>query len=625
MLTKIREKSQGAFAWVILTIICVPFALWGINNYMDGGREAPLASVGDKDFYQRDVNQAYEQYSQNFRGLGIDEQILKAQALQKLIKDEVLLQYVHQKGLTVTDANIREFIKTLPYFQTDGQYDDKKYKALLASQQLSSTEFVARIRNALVMEQFQRSIADSSIASQYDVESFYKIQNQQRDIDYVTLTVQPAAESPNDDEIAAYYQQHQDAFQTPEQVSIEYVELSLADIAKTVHVSDDPLKTYYEEQKDQYSTPERRKISHILFAITDQTNEQTALAKAQQAKKDLAGKDFAALAAERSDDKLTAKSGGDLGLFTAGALDPAFEQAATSLKQGEVSEPVKSSFGYHLIKVTELLPGEIKPFDSVKAEVTTAYQKSQAENAFYEAGEKLTELSYQNPENLQAAADTLHLKIQKSSLFSKDQGAGIAADAKIRSAAFSEEVLQGNNSSPIELGDGQVVVLRMQQHDPAAARPLSDVKQTIADLLSNDRAKARLVGQTKQIKARLMAGAALPAVAAEYKLDIKSAKQVLRRSEQLPLPLREAVFRAAKPVADKPTAFSVALPSGEQIVGTLNKVSAGVLSDQDKKQLDIAQQNIAATFGQTEFTAVLSSLEADADITTAASAPKSAE
>ena len=194
MLTKIREKSQGALAWVILTLICVPFALWGINNYLDGGGEASVASVGDKDFYQRDVNKAYEQYSQNLQGMNIDEATLKAQALQKLIKDEVLLQYVHAEGLVVSDNEARDFIKSLPYFQVDGKFSEKQYKALLGSQRISSTEFVSRIKNALTMEQFQHSVMDSSFATQFDIESYFKIQNQQRDVDYVVVPVTPLNE-----------------------------------------------------------------------------------------------------------------------------------------------------------------------------------------------------------------------------------------------------------------------------------------------------------------------------------------------------------------------------------------------------------------------------------------------
>lgn len=620
MLTKIREKAQGAFAWGILIIICVPFALWGIQNYLDTGKEAPVASVGDKDFFQRDVNRAYEQYAQNLQGMTIDEQSLKAQALEKLIKDEVLLQYVRAKGLVTTDDTARDFIQSLAYFQVDGKFDEKRYKTMLNLQKISSVEFVNRIKNALIMEQFQRSIIDSSFSTKYDVESFFKIQNQQRDVDYVTVDVQKPAEQPSDEQITAYYQQHQDLFQTPEQVSVEYVELLLEDIAKTIAVTDDKLKAFYEEQKDQYTTAERRKISHILFAINDKTDEKTALEKALKAKQELDNKDFATLAAEVSDDKLTAKTGGDLGLFNVGVMEKSFEDAASALKLGEVSNPVKSAFGYHLIKVTELMPGEVKPFDAVKNEVTKAYQKAQAENAFYEKGERLTEMSYEHPDSLKTVADNLALAVNKSALFTKDKGDGIAADEKIRNMAFTEEVLQGNNSTPVELGTDRLVVLRLLEHKAAAARDIKDVKQDIAATLLADKAKQQAIEKAKQIKARLQAGESIQAVAAENKLQVKTATGLTRNKEDLPLPLSQAIFKAAKPVAGKPSVFIAELPAGEQAVVSLTKVTAGVMTEDDKKQLDLATKNIAKAFGQTEFNALINSLQADADVSV--NAPK---
>lgn len=615
MLTKIREKAQGAFAWGILIVICVPFALWGIQNYLDTREEAPIASVGDKDFFQRDVNRAYEQYSQNFQGLNVDEQSLKAQALQKLIKDEVLLQYVRAKGLVATDDAAREFIQSLPYFQVDGKFDDTRYKALLSQQRMSSAEFVARIKNALIMEQLQRSIIDSDFATKYDVESFFKIQNQQRDVNYVIVTPQKLSEQPSDEEVSAYYQQHQDSYQTPEQVSIEYVELSLEDKAKTIEVNDDKLKAFYEEQKDQYTTPERRKISHILFAINDKTDEKTALETALKVKQELANKDFAALAAEVSDDKLTAKSGGDLGLFNPGVMEKPFEDAASSLKLGEVSNPVKSSFGYHLIKVTELTPGEVKPFESVKNEVTKAYQKAQAENAFYQAGETLTELSYQNPDNLKTVADALGLTVKKSELFTPSKGEGVAADEKVRSTAFTEEVLHGNNSSPIELGSDRLVVLRMSEHKPAATKDLKDVKQDIVNALLTDKAKQQAAEAAKKIKAKLQAGESIQAAAAENKLQVKTATGLTRTKNDVPVQLSDAIFKAAKPVGGKPTVFVAELPAGEQAVVSMSKVTEGVMSESDKKQMELATKNIARAFGQTEFNALVNSLEAAADVT----------
>ena len=614
MLTEIREKSQGTLAWVILALICIPFALWGINNYIDAGGESSVASVGPKDFYQRDVTKAYEQYSQNFKGMGIDEVALKSQALQKLIKDEVLLQYVHSQGLVVTDDEARDFIKSLPYFQVDGKFDDKQYKALLGSQRISSAEFVNRIKNALIMEQFQHSLIDSSFATSYDIESFFKIQNQQRDFSYVTVGLDANVGQPTAEEISSYYDQNQESYRTPEQLSVEYVELKLEDLAKNVAVSEDKLKAYYDEQKDQYTTPERRKISHILFAINDKVTEQDALAKAKKAKQDLAKKDFAALASEVSDDKLTAKKGGDLGLFNVGVMEKAFEESASSLKQGEVSEPIKSSYGYHLIKVTELVPSSTKSFESAKADLTKAYQKSQAENAFYEASEKLTQLSYEHPDNLQSVSEALGLTVQKSALFTKATGEGIAADEKVRSAAFAEEILQGNNSAPIEKSNDHLVVLRMLEHKAAAKRELNEVRLKIVLVLTQEKAQKAALEKAQKIKASLAAGKTFKEVAAEYKLEVKTENGLARAKSKLPQPLTQAIFTAAKPVGDKPSVFVIALPSGEQVVASLTKVTPGVMSEEDKKQMDLAKKNIANAFGQTEFEQVLNSLQADADV-----------
>jgi len=478
MLLKIREKAQGVFAWIILILICVPFALWGIQNYLDVGKETPVLTVGDKDFFQRDVNRAIAQYSQKLAGMNIDEQTLKKQALNKLIDDEVLLQYVQDQGLVVTDDAMRSFISSLQYFQVNGKFDKKQYRALLASQNMTSAEFQNRIRNALIMEQFQHSILDSSFATDYDVEQFLKIQNQQRNFRYVTIALPKVTATPSDEEIQAYYQLHQDRYQTPERVAIEYIDLSLPELAGKVQTDEKQLKAFYEEHKDLYRTEERRKISHILFAA-GKDGEQAALARAEKARERAKTEDFAKLAKELSDDKFSAKQGGDLGLFTVGTMEPAFEEVASKLKQGEISEPVKSAYGYHLIKVTELVPATTKPFSAVREEVKKAYQKSKAENTFYELSETLTEVSFEQPDNLLAAADATGIPIKKSELFSRNSKKGIAAEEAIRKAVFSEDVLQGNNSEPIELGTDRLVVLRVLEHKPAATRPLQEVRDSV--------------------------------------------------------------------------------------------------------------------------------------------------
>ncbi len=622
MLLKIREKSQGVFAWIILLLICVPFALWGIQNYIGGGSEAAVVTVGGKEFFQQDLNRAYAQYSQNLQGANFDEKVVKKQALDKLIKDEVLWQHVKDQGLVVTDKAARDFIKGLEYFQTDGKFNKKQYKAMLASQRMSPDEFVSKIKKALVMEQFQHSIVGSGFATEKDIENFFKIQNQKRDVEIANVALEKVEEQPSDEEIASFYQQNQNAFQTVEQVAIEYVELSLDQLAKQVEPSETQLLAYYEEHKDLYTTKERRKISHILFAFDkDAGNDKVQLERALKAKRELADKEFSVLATEVSDDKLTASKGGDLGLFNIGVMEKAFEDAARSLQLNQVSEPVKSAFGYHLIKVTELVPGEVKPFSQVKKELRTAYQRAQAETTFYELGETLTEVSYENPDSLQAVSDALGIKITKTKLFSKSpkiDGSSkeeLVSRPEIINAAFSEDVLKGNNSSLIELGDDRSLVLRVIEHKPAEVKPLKDVKPFIIAKIMNDKAREIAADKAKAIKAAVSSGKTLAELANQYNLKIQKMPDVSRSSGDLPWQVSQAIFKAPKPADGKPVTILVADTSGAQTVINILSVTEGVMTESDKAKGKLAETNLANAFGQADFNAALNSLQANADIT----------
>jgi len=615
MLLEIREKVQGVFASIILILICVLFGLWGIQNYLGGGKEAPVVSVGDKDFYQRDVNQAYQQYAQNLAGMKFDEETVKKQALEKLVRDEVLLQYVQDQNLLVSDDTAREFVQTLEYFQKDGKFDKTQYQTLLGSQGMSSAEFVNRIKKALVMEQFQRAVVDSSFVTPSEINSFFKIQNQTRDVEYVAVPLTPVSQQPGDEEISAYYQQHQDAYQTEEKVAIEYVELSLDKLAAEVKASEEQLKAYYEEQKVQFTTKERRKISHILFAFSkDKSADDQALQKALKAKQDLKTKDFAALAAEVSDDKLTAKNGGDLGLFNVGVMEKAFEDAASNLKLGEVSEPVKSAFGYHLIKVTELIPGDVKPYEAVKADVTKAYQKAQAEANFNTLAEKLAAVSYENPDSLAAAGQLLGMEAIKTPEFTKAEGAGIAAEEKIRAAAFSEDVLKGSNSEPLEIGNEKLVVLRMVSHQPAASKELKDVKAQVIAAIQRDKAKHQAIATADKIKQELAAGKTLAQVAEAQHLAVKKVTALTRNASDLPAAVTQEIFKIAKPQAGRPSVAVVDEVGGGKLVLSINKVNEGVMSDSDKSKQAVIAKNIASAFGKAQLEAVLNALQTKADI-----------
>ena len=615
MLLEIREKVQGVFASIILVLICVLFGLWGIQNYLGGGKEAPLVTVGDKEFFQREVTQAYQQFAQNLAGMKFDEETLKKQALEKLIRDEVLLQYSQNQNLVVTDDTARDFIQSLEYFQKDGKFDKTQYQAMLGSQGMSSDEFVSRIKKALMMEQVQRAVIDSGFVTKAEVDAFFKIQNQKRDVEYISIPLAVSGSAPSEEEISAYYQQHLNAYQSDEQVSVQYVELSLDALSNDVSATEDQLKDYYEEQKTQFTSPERRKISHILIAFgKDNVTEEQALQKALAAKQTLSNKDFATLATEISDDKLSAKNGGDLGLFNVGVMEKAFEEAASKLKLGEVSEPVKSAFGYHLIKVTELVPGEVKTFETVKPELSKAYKKAQAESRFNELAEKLSQVSYENPESLDATSNMLGVDIHETAMFTRQAGEGVANDEKLRLAAFSEDVLKGSNSEPVEVGTDKLVVLRMKSHVPAANKELNDVKKEVIAALQKDKAQQHAIEVANQIKANLSAGKTISEVALAAHLNVKKVNGLARTTADVDPAVSQAIFRAPKPQANRPSIVIIDEPAGGKILASINAVKDGEMTEADKAKLAVIEKNMATAFGRAQFESVLNQLQVNADI-----------
>lgn len=618
MLQAIRDRAQGIFAWVMLILVGVPFALWGIQNYLDSGKEQPLAVVGDRDIFEREVNQAYQQSLANLVGLAeVDEKQLKREALEKLIRDEVIAQNAGAKNLAVSDNAVREFIQTLPYFQTDGRFDKEKYNIMLSSQGLGSAQFVAQVRRALLMEQYQRGLLDSAFVTSNQLATLFRLKNQERAVEYLKVPLKASTRVISDAEIENYYRKNLSEYQNPERVSIEYIAVRLEDIAKEIQVTEEDLRNLYEEQKASFTSEERRKVSHILVTVDTEggkTAEQTALAKINQIRERLAkGEDFAKVAKEMSDDPVSAQNGGDLGFITKGAMEQNFADAAFALKQGELSEPVKTSFGYHLIRVTELSPAKVKPFEEVKDELLNTFQRNAAENKFYEQGQTLTELSYEHPDSLEPAAKALNLKIERTDYFTREAGDGIAAESAIREAAFSEEVLNGRNSDPVELGSDKAVVLRMKGHEPASDKPLADVKDEIIAKLRAEDARQDARKQAEELLRQAQEGVPLSDLAKKHGIEISKEPNLRRDAKNVSPALTNAVFKAERPSAERPVISTAELESGDQVVFKLTAVKDGAAHG-DPKEADAAQQFLIKNTAQREFSSFVAQLRELADV-----------
>lgn len=619
MLQTIRDRAQGFLAWVILILISIPFALWGIQNYFSSGKERPVAVVGDKEIFERDVNRAYEQNLAGLVDLGqFSEEQLRQQALDRLINEAVLAQAAADSKLVVNDATVAEYIQSMPYFQTDGQFDKEKYRLMLSSQGIAASQFVSQVRQALEMEQYQGSVIASSFVTDQELNAYYRLKNQEREIEYFILPVQPSERQITDAEIEEYYQKNQALFRTPEQVSVQYIELDLNEIAKQIQPSEEELRAYYEEQKAAYTTEERRKVRHILIALPPDADEQAeneALEKARAAKQRIEkGEGFAAAAKELSDDQISAEKGGDLGFISRGMMEKSFEEAAFALSEGEVSEPVKTPFGYHLIKVTEIEASTVKPFEEARDEVLKTVQRNAAENKFYELGETLAQTSYENPKSLEPAAHALGLEIKQTDLFTREKGEGLAAEQAIREAAFDEEVLAGNNSEPVELSSDRVVVLRANEHIEATNKPLAEVKDEIFERLRTQAAQAKTRQDAEALLQQLKEGKSLNELAESVGQSVKQPKPLRRDSTEQPWQITQAVFKAPRPQGEKPTALLAPLPSGEQALINLLTVKEGDPGKLEAEERKSMQAQLETLRGRLALNDLLAQLRDQTDV-----------
>jgi peptidyl-prolyl cis-trans isomerase D len=618
MLQAIRDRAHGIFAWVMLIAIGVPFALWGIQNYIDTGKEKPAAVVGDREIFDRDVTRAYEQSLNNLVGIDdFDEKKLREQALEHLISEEVIVQGAEQRMLTVSDTEARSFIQTLPYFQTDGKFDKDKYKVMLSAQGMSPAQFAAQIRRALMSEQFQHGVVDSAFVTKGELETLMRLKNQEREIEYAEIPLPQVTRTFSDPDIASYYQAHLAEFRNPERVSIEYLALNFDEIAKNVQVSDEELTKLYDEQKASLGAPERRKISHILIAPAD--GSEAALNAAQEKaagirERILKGEDFAKLAREVSSDALSGKGGGDLGFLNKDAQEESFTQVAEKLNSGEVSEPVKTSFGYHLIKVTELIPAKQKSFEEVKEELRKTAQRNAAETRFYDQGQKLAEQTFEHPGSLDTAAQALGLKVQQTDLFTREQGEGLGAEEAVRKAAFSEDVLGGRNSEPVELGNEKAVVLRIKEHQQASDKPMAEVKDAIIAKLRDQESRAEALKRSQELLKTVRDGKPLAEAAKSPGFQTTKTGFVKRDNDKLPPELLRAAFSAGRPAAGKVTAGEATQANGSQWVFTVSSVKDGPAVAADAKQQESASQFMTRSGSQREFGSFVERLRELADV-----------
>ena len=616
MLQDIRDRATGVFAYVILFLISIPFALWGIQSYFEGGGKNLAAEVNGDEIpvrvYQTAFQQQKQRLNQMFNGRIpeglINDEMLKHQAIDSLVMEKVLQQELNSSGYRIGDDALLSTIQKMEVFQTDGHFDPALYDRLLNSQRISKTGFEQQMRDSLVKNQFQEGIMNSAVVLSEEVKDYQRLANQTRTFDYAIIKPEHFRDQvhPEEASIQEYYDVHKDEFVTDERVRVSYIELKTADVAAAIPVTDDEATQYYEEQKASYRTPESRKLRHIVIKVDGQRGEQQAMDRARELQQKIkAGKDFSVVAQESSEESFTAKRGGDLGVVERGELGDAFDKVAFSLAPGELSDPVKTERGVELILAESITPSRQMSFPEVKDRIISELRHQEAERRYLDLSEKLATLSYEVPDNLEEAADAVGVKISTSDWFGRDKGEGIAMNPAVREAAFSEDVLNNqNNSDLIELGDGDVVVLRVLEHQAPQQRPLSEVHKLIMNILATQDMQQMVREAGRSQLDKLKSGQAWDAVVAGE--TVKQASEVARTDSTLNPELLSFVFRMNHPKAG-PVYSGLSLPDGSYAVVQLSKVTDGSQSGK-------APASMASNEGQRAYKAVLNALKERAEI-----------
>ncbi len=599
MLQTIRDRASGWIAYVIVGLLTVPFALWGINSYF--GDPAPLdaAQVGEDNISLQEFQQAYQQQRQrlqnlfgdNFDPALLDENQIKNDVIQRLVNERILLQTARQQGMRISNAQLHRTLQSYPAFQQDGVFNPTLYQRVLRSQGLSPVSFEENLRRSLVLDQLQQGLVSSSLLPPAELDKAIGLMNQKRELRYIALSLDSYRDKVSMDETAidAYYQDNKDRFLNPEQVQIQYLELKLEQLAEAVMISEETAQAAYEQQLERYGQPEERSASHILVPLpTDASPEQIEQARAQAQTISEAittgAKTFQqAMEAAANNDNVEAE---ELGVIGQGMLGSAFEDSLFALKTvSDVSEPVQTSFGFHIIRLDGITPAQVKAFEEVREELIAELQLRDAENRFYEIANDLEERSYEQPDSLEPIATALELKLAESDWFGRQGGEGAAAHPKVISAAFSEDVLQnGRNSDPLEVEPSHVIVLRIKDHKEAAPRTLEEAHEDIVKMLQEQQAREALTAAIDALHKKALEGTDLPTLVEEFGGELKSPGLVERNATAVDRGILTAAFQLPHPTPNQPTIGSATLVTGDQAVISVSQIVPGEQTDPEQRK-----------------------------------------
>lgn len=615
MLQNIRDNSQGWIAKTIIGIIVMLLALTGFEAIFNtSGSSRNAAEVNGEEIPLDDLNQAMnmqrrqlvQQLGGDFDASLLDDRLVREASLRGLIDQALLLQGARKADFAFSEMALDQLILQTPEFAVDGVFNAGRFDQFIQQLGYTRLQFRELLRREMMVGQLQAGIGASGFVTDEQIQNFARLEQQTRDFSVVTVPADSTEVEVSEQQAREYYEQNADRFRSPEQVVLDYIELNKESFFDQVDVTDEQVESLYQQRIANLA--EQRRAAHILIE-SDNSNDAEAKAKIGEiAQRLAAGEDFAALAKEFSDDPGSAGEGGDLGFAGPGVYDPDFEDALYDLAQNQVSEPVRTEFGWHLIKLLGIQSPEVPALESLKPELVRELKTQQVEQRFVEVSKELEDYAFESSDLAQPAQE-LGLTVQTTEAFAREGGSGIASSRQVIQTAFSDEVLvDGANSSIIELDPDTTVVVRVKQHLLPETLPFDTVQEGILAQLQDDKAAEKASEEGERLLSALRDGGSAEA-------QWQATEAASRNQEGVEPAVLQQVFRMPRPDGDKPSYGSVRLGNGDFVIIRLDGVSEPdtELSEQDKQSY---RRFLASRSGQQDFAAYREMQHAEAKIET---------
>jgi len=604
-----RDQSQGVIAKIIVGLIIVVFALFGFGSITTFIAPVPkVATVGGTDITQQEMEVAVERNRRIFLSQGrspseINEDELRAQVLESLVNRQLLTESADNLGLSFSDSKLDQEIVETQAFQIDGVFDPNQFQLVIGSAGYTPMLYRAEMKKDLTLSQLNSAIAGSSFMTPAEALRMNNLSQQVRDIAYLRIDVESLKGQVvvGDADVQSYYEKNTAEFMTEETVNLSYVEIVRSELADEMEVTDQELLSYYEAEKETLTQAERRRAAHILIEINDSTNEAAANERITALYNRIKqGEDFAVLAKEFSEDTGSGEEGGDLGFQDPGTFVEEFETALNDLEVNQMTDPVLTEFGYHLIKLIGVEPASVPEFVDVRDKLAQDLRDYKAEERFVELSTKLSEIAYES-DDLEGPAAELRLEIKQTGHIGQSETEGLGANAQVINLAFSPDLLiDGNNSDIIELDPGRHLVIRVQEHKAAELQALQDVREMITAQLALEEATKLAEQQAGEIVAMLEAGSLTAYVADQYALEWTVVADARRSQPSLDQEIAVEAFKLPRPAAGAKSVGFTRLSDGDAAVITVTKVS-NPENNMNADDINNMRRILSSRFGSFDF------------------------